>query len=75
MKIDKRMKRIFIVSIEITNACWDYKVGEVIRVPVVSNNHWNAQMTFLNHCSGGEYPGYKFVEIQDTINLGLFSII
>ena len=40
--MSKRKKRLFIITLEIKNECWDYKIGQIIRSAVISNNINNA---------------------------------
>ena len=70
--MSKREKRVFIITIEIKNECWDYKVGDIFRSTVVSNNSNNAIYSFKNHHSGSEYPFYEIIKVEDTFDSGFF---
>ena len=70
--MSKRKKRLFIITLEIKNECWDYKVGDIIRSAVISNNVNNAIETFHDRHCGGEYPLYTITDIEDTYYTGFF---
>lgn len=71
-KMSKRKKRLFIVTIEIHQDCWNYKKGDIVRSAVISNNETNAFETFMNKHWGSEYPLYEITKIEDTYDTGFF---
>tara|TARA_R110002051_G_C8769409_1_gene503325 strand:+ start:5563 stop:5805 length:243 start_codon:yes stop_codon:yes gene_type:complete len=70
--MSRRKKRIFIITLEIKNKCWDYNVGDVIQSAVISNNMNNAVETFRDKHEGSEYPFYDIKEVYDTYDNGIF---
>jgi len=53
--------------------CWDYKIGQTITIPVMSNNSRNALIAFDNKHCGSEYPTYALIDIHDTSKDFLFA--
>ena len=70
---DKRKKRIFIIEIEIQENAWDYKKGELLIIPIISNSFRNADESFCNKHWGSEYPFYIVQRIIDTFDYGFFK--
>ena len=70
--MSKRKKRLFIITLEIKNECWDYKIGQIIRSAVISNNINNAIKTFEDRHCGSEYPFYEITGVEDTYDAGFF---
>jgi len=70
--MSKREKRIFIITLEIRSECWGYKIGEIMRSAVISNNINNALKTFEDRHCGSEYPFYQITRIEDTYDTGFF---
>jgi hypothetical protein len=70
--MDKRRKRIFIITIEIEDQVWDYEIGQIVTIPVISNNEYNAALTFEDRHCGSEYPSYSILKVYDTLNSFLF---
>ena len=70
--MSKRKKRLFIITLEIKNECWDYKIGQIIRSAAISNNINNAVKTFEDRHCGSEYPFYEIIGVEDTYDTGFF---
>jgi hypothetical protein len=70
--MDKRSKRLFIVTLTIREQCWNYKIGQIINSAVISNSLQNAWQTFEDRHCGGEYPSYQITNIEDTCGSGFF---
>tara|TARA_R110000796_G_scaffold119020_1_gene233158 strand:- start:485 stop:727 length:243 start_codon:yes stop_codon:yes gene_type:complete len=70
--MNKRKKRLFIITLEIKEECWGHKVGDTIKSAVISNNTNNAIETFEDRHCGSEYPDYSITKIEDTYNTGFF---
>jgi hypothetical protein len=70
--MDKRSKRMFIVTLTIREQCWNYKIGQVINSAIISNSLRNAYETFQDTHCGGEYPSYQITNIEDTCASGFF---
>lgn len=71
--MDKRQRRVFIITLEIKQGCWDYKKGDIIRSAVISNSILNACFAFENKHCGSEYPTYEIIDIEDTLFSGFFA--
>jgi hypothetical protein len=70
--MDKREKRLFIITLEIESECWDYKIGDIIETAVISNNINNAINIFEDRHWGSEYPSYNITGVYDTLRGGFF---
>ena len=70
---DKRKQRIFIIQIEIQEDAWNYKKGDLLNIPIISNSFRNADESFHNKHCGSEYPFYMIQSIEDTFNYGFFK--
>tara|TARA_R110000782_G_scaffold27118_1_gene68900 strand:- start:530 stop:772 length:243 start_codon:yes stop_codon:yes gene_type:complete len=70
--MDKRQKRVFIITLRITSGCWSYKEGDIIQSALISNSVDNALRSFEDRHWGGEYPEYTVTGIDDTYNSGFF---
>ena len=70
--MDKRKQRVFIITLEIREDSWDYKVGDVITSAVISNSINNALYSFEEKHCGSEYPEYIVSYISDTYETGFF---
>jgi hypothetical protein len=71
--MNRTNRRVFIIEIEIQEECWDYKVGQIFKTAIISNNKENAYYTFKEHHCGSEYPSYGIISIEDTIDSGFFA--
>ena len=70
--MSKRQRRVFIITLEILSEDWDYKVGQIFRSAVISNNITNAVYAFEEMHCGSEYPDYKIINVEDTYDSGFF---
>lgn len=58
-------KRMFLVKVKIKTNNWDYKVNDIIHVPVISTGKVNALNKFEKECWGSEYPIYEIIGIYE----------
>ena len=70
--MNKRQRRIFIITLEIKENSWNYKVGDIIKSAVISNNINNAIYSFEDAHCGSEYPRYDITGVLDTVETGFF---
>jgi len=56
------MKTIFIVKIQLESDSYEFKKGDVIEIPVLTNNSINAERKVMETYIGSEYPVFKFIE-------------
>jgi hypothetical protein len=62
----RKNPKLFIITINIKEASWDYKIDQRIRVAVISNNFNNALERFTNEKNGSEFPNYSVVSIEEV---------
>mgnify|MGYP003673949973 CR=1 FL=1 len=70
--MDKRRRRLFILTLLIEADCWNYKEGDIILSAVISNNKNKAMEIFSDRHSGSEYPFYEIINILDTRETDFF---
>jgi hypothetical protein len=72
-KFDNRKSRMFIVEIEILEEVWGWEIGDILRVPILSNSYNKANYTFYNKHCGSEYPDYIINSIEDCKDYAFFT--
>lgn len=70
--MDKRKKRVFIITIMIKDEVWNYKKGQIIKSAIISNSSYRAINSFEDRHCGGDYPYYEIIDIEDTFCNGFF---
>ena len=55
------MKKIFIVKIQLESDSYEFKKGDVIEIPVLTNCIRNAEQKVMTNYMGSEYPTFKFI--------------
>ena len=68
------MSKTFIFTIKIESNAFDYKKGDYVLIPVVSNNNYNARVKLENKHRGSEYPDYRITDCIEC-DQGLFRPI
>ncbi len=64
--MDKRKKRIFIITAQLLNSSYNYKKGDIYKCAIYSNNHNNAIRTFDDLNTGGQCVIYNIISIEDN---------
>jgi len=57
------MKKIFIVKIQLEIDSYEFKKGEIIQIPVLTNSARNAEEKVLEKYMSSEYPTFKILEV------------
>ena len=55
------MKTIFIVKIQLESDSYEFKKGDIIEIPVLTNCSRNAEQKVMSKYIGSEYPTFKFI--------------
>lgn len=56
------MKTIFIVKIQLESDSYEFRKGDIIEIPVLTNSTRNAEQKVMETYMGSEYPIFKFIE-------------
>ena len=78
-----KMKKIFIIEIEIEDNAWFvlkgrkplYTKGQRILIPVRSSSAYHAEMKFSTICQGSEFPNYRIISMSKCDDKGFFAPI
>jgi len=55
------MKTIFIVKIQLESDSYEFRKGDIIEIPVLTNSSRNAEQKVMTNYMGSEYPTFKFI--------------
>jgi hypothetical protein len=63
-----------IFTIQITDACWDFKEGEIIDIPILGKTIYQCEK-MLDELDGSEYPGYNLLSAKRIGNRDFFPLM
>lgn len=75
MQCLKTLAPTYIFTLEIQVTEWDYKPGDLIKVPVIAKSEKSALKILNDRCWGGGYPEFEVKAIEEIKGNVLFTTL